>query len=164
VNIVLAGGKLRYIMKKVYVNEDWCLGCHLCEFYCAAGAGGREMVEAFSYGNPLPRITVEEGSTVNFAVQCRHCTDEITPSCVRSCITGAMQVKTEGDRRVIFCDESRCVGCYTCILACPYGSILPDEANHVVKKCDLCLSRGQEPACVAGCPNGAIVYEDSILN
>lgn len=22
-------------MKKVYVNEKWCLACHLCEYYCA---------------------------------------------------------------------------------------------------------------------------------
>lgn len=27
-------------MKKVYVNEDWCLGCHLCEFTCAAANSG----------------------------------------------------------------------------------------------------------------------------
>ena len=22
-------------MKRVYVNEEWCLGCHLCEYNCA---------------------------------------------------------------------------------------------------------------------------------
>ncbi|MEE1172492.1 MAG: 4Fe-4S ferredoxin, partial [Ruminococcus sp.] len=22
-------------MKKIYVNEEWCLGCHLCEYNCA---------------------------------------------------------------------------------------------------------------------------------
>ncbi|HAP56835.1 MAG TPA: 4Fe-4S ferredoxin, partial [Sphaerochaeta sp.] len=22
-------------MKRIYVNEMWCLGCHLCEYYCA---------------------------------------------------------------------------------------------------------------------------------
>ena len=54
-------------MKKVYVNEDWCLGCHLCEFYCAAAHSGEpNMVKAFSNGKkPVPRITVEEGSGVN---------------------------------------------------------------------------------------------------
>ena len=22
-------------MKRIYVNEEWCLGCHLCEYNCA---------------------------------------------------------------------------------------------------------------------------------
>ena len=21
-------------MQRVYVNEKWCLGCHLCEYFC----------------------------------------------------------------------------------------------------------------------------------
>lgn len=154
-------------MKKVYVNEEWCLGCHLCEFYCSAGAGGETMVNAFSGGMPpLPRIRVEEGGSgkVNFAVQCRHCIpdDGTMPDCVRGCITGALQIKyTDDGNRAVVCDETRCVGCYTCILSCPYGCIVPDDNNHVIKKCDLCISRSEgKPACVEGCPNAAIVYED----
>ncbi|MGN0595840.1 MAG: 4Fe-4S dicluster domain-containing protein [Ruminiclostridium sp.] len=143
-------------MKKVYVNEDWCLGCHLCEFYCAAAHSGEpNMIKAFSNGKkPIPRITVEEGSGVNFAVQCRHCD---VPLCVKGCITGALSVK-DG---VIVCDESRCVGCYTCVLSCPYGCIVVNENSKVIKKCDLCISTSDgEPACVKGCPNKAIVLEE----
>ena len=22
-------------MKRIYVKEEWCLGCHLCEYNCA---------------------------------------------------------------------------------------------------------------------------------
>ena len=34
-------------MKRVYVNEQWCLGCHLCEYYCAfANSGKSDMVKA----------------------------------------------------------------------------------------------------------------------
>ena len=143
-------------MKKVYVNEDWCLGCHLCEFYCAAAHSGESnMVKAFSNGKkPVPRITVEEGSGVNFAVQCRHCDN---PLCVKGCITGALS-KKDG---VIVCDESRCVGCYTCVLSCPYGCIVVGGDSKVIKKCDLCISTSDgEPACVKGCPNKAIVLEE----
>lgn len=143
-------------MKKVYVNEDWCLGCHLCEVYCAAqNSGAPDMIKAFSNGKkPIPRVTVEEGSGVNFAVQCRHC--DAHP-CVKGCITGALSVK-DG---VIVCDESRCVGCYTCVLSCPFGCIVVSENSSVIKKCDLCLANGNgEPACVKGCPNKAIVYEE----
>jgi carbon-monoxide dehydrogenase iron sulfur subunit len=27
-------------MKRIYVNEMWCLGCHLCEYYCAYANSG----------------------------------------------------------------------------------------------------------------------------
>ncbi len=143
-------------MKKVYVNEDWCLACHLCEYYCAAAnSGAGSMIKAFAGGKkPIPRIKVEEGSGINFAVQCRHC-DE--PACVKGCITGALSVK-DG---VISCDESRCVGCYTCVMSCPYGCIVISEDSSVIQKCDLCLKNNNgEPACVKGCPNGAIVLEE----
>ena len=34
-------------MKRVYVNEDWCLGCHLCEYNCAfANSGEKDMALA----------------------------------------------------------------------------------------------------------------------
>ena len=103
---------------------------------------------------PIPRIKVEEGSGINFAVQCRHCE---TPLCVKSCITGALSQK-DG---VISCDESRCVGCYTCVLACPYGCIVTSEDSKVIQKCDLCMKNNNgEPACVKGCPNKAIVLEE----
>lgn len=145
-------------MKKIYVNEDRCLGCHLCEFYCAfAHSGKKDMVKAFSGNNkPVARITIEEGKeegkNINFAVSCRHCEE---PLCVKSCITGAMQVG--GDGRT-FIDEKRCVGCYTCILVCPYGSVVRGDGKSA-KKCDLCIERGK-PICAEQCPNLAIVYEE----
>ena len=58
-------------MKKVYVNEERCLGCHLCEYYCAfANSGEAEFYKAFRLGrNAVPRIKVEDGNGINFAVQ-----------------------------------------------------------------------------------------------
>jgi carbon-monoxide dehydrogenase iron sulfur subunit len=146
-------------MKKIYVNEDRCLGCHLCEYYCAfAHSGAKDMVKAFNGAGaqPQPRVTIEEGGDgedkINFAVSCRHCED---PLCVKSCITGAMQ-KDENGR--VFVDDTRCVGCYTCILVCPFGSLVQGN-EKAVKKCDLCIESGK-PACAENCPNLAIVYEE----
>ena len=142
-------------MKKVYVNEDWCLACHLCEYYCAAASTGKDLVKAFkSDVKPVPRIKVEEGSEVNFAVQCRHCDGK---ACVKGCIAGALSV-VDG---VVVCDENKCVGCYTCVLSCPFGCIVIDDAGHRIQKCDLCTKMHDgEPACVQGCPNKAIVFEE----
>lgn len=141
-------------MKRVYVNEEWCLGCHLCEYNCAfANSGLSDMVLALK-GKPLyPRIHVEEGRKISYAVSCRHCDD---PLCVKSCIAAALS-KKDG---VIQIDKDKCVSCYTCILVCPYGALSPGETG-VMQKCELCLTNSfGEPACVQGCPNRAIVYEE----
>ena len=141
-------------MKRVYVNEQWCLGCHLCEDNCAfANSGEADMVKALK-GKPIyPRIKVEGTELVNFAVSCRHCTD---PMCVKSCIAGALS-KHDG---AVCIDHSKCVGCFTCILVCPYGALSQGETG-AIQKCELCLENAcGEPACVKGCPNGAIVYEE----
>ena len=61
---------------------------------------------------------------------------------------------------VIRVDRDKCVGCYTCVLVCPYGCILPTQEGPV-QKCELCLETSAgSPACVRGCPNRAIVYEE----
>jgi len=155
-------------MKRVYVNEKWCLGCHLCEYFCAFAnispddeRGGNDMSRALKDIKIRPKIRIEEKDGVSFAVSCRHC-DE--PLCVKGCITGALTILNG----VITINRGRCVSCYTCICCCPYGAVSPSE-DGAVEKCELCVKRlsgcdesEQEsvPACVKGCPNGAIVFEE----
>jgi carbon-monoxide dehydrogenase iron sulfur subunit len=141
-------------LKRVYVNEDWCLGCHLCEYNCAfANAGGTDMARALKGVKIHPHIHVEEGSNVCFAVSCRHCA---MPLCVKGCITGAL---TQSDG-VITIDRDKCISCFTCVVSCPYGCVSPSEGGAVTK-CELCLKTTQgTPRCVSGCPNAAIVYEE----
>ena len=141
-------------MKRVYVNEKWCLGCHLCEYNCAfANSGQKDMARALKDKPIYPRIRIDEGERITFAVSCRHCTD---PLCVKSCISGAL-TQTDG---VITIDKNKCVGCLTCILVCPYGALAQGETG-TVQKCELCLTNScGAPACVTGCPNQAIVYEE----
>jgi len=139
-------------MKRVYVNEEWCLGCRLCEYYCAfAGSGETDMARALKDIKINPRIRVETQDGINFAVSCRHCKE---PLCVKGCITGSLHIK-DG---VIAVDTEKCVSCYTCILCCPYAAVSPSPQG-AVQKCELCVKNGQ-PACVDGCPNAAIVYDD----
>jgi carbon-monoxide dehydrogenase iron sulfur subunit len=141
-------------MKRVYVNEKWCLGCHLCEYHCAfAETNEKDMARALKDIKINPKIKIEEKDGVSFAVSCRHC---LEPLCVKGCITGALSVANG----VITIDRDRCVHCYTCILSCPYGAISPSD-DGAVQKCELCVKTGKgTPACVDGCPNGAIVFEE----
>ena len=141
-------------MKRVYVNEEWCLGCHLCEYYCAfASTDEKDMVRALKDIKINPKIEIEENDGVSFAVSCRHCQE---PLCVKACITGALSILNG----VITVNRDRCISCYTCILSCPYGAVSPSE-DGAVQKCELCVkTKGGTPACVKGCPNGAIVFEE----
>ncbi|MDR3271350.1 MAG: 4Fe-4S binding protein [Peptococcaceae bacterium] len=142
-------------MKRVYVNEQWCLGCHLCEYYCAfANTGEKNMARALKDIKIQPRIRVEEGNDVSFAVSCRHCRE---PLCVKACISGALQMM-DG---VITIDQDKCIGCCTCILSCPFGSVALSPDGHAAQKCELCVQTAAgTPRCVDGCPNNAIVFEE----
>lgn len=142
-------------MKRIYVNEKWCLGCHLCEYECVfANSGLTDMVKALKGKKIHPNIRVEDYGDVHFAVNCRHCTDAV---CVRSCIAGALSF----DGEMVRIDQNKCVGCLTCVLVCPYGAVLPDEEGHVAQKCMLCTNNfSKEPNCVRHCLNNAIVYEE----
>lgn len=141
-------------MKRVYANEKWCIGCHLCEYNCAfANSGQSDMVKALKDKPIFPRVCVEGGDKITYAVSCRHCDD---PLCVKSCISGALK-KYDG---VIKIDKEKCIGCLTCILVCPYGALSQGEKG-AVQKCELCLENScGSPACVSGCPNRALVYEE----
>ena len=57
-------------------------------------------------------------------------------------------------------DDERCVGCWTCLLTCPYGSISRDAVRGKSVKCDLCPN-AEGPVCVAMCPNEALVFEEA---
>ena len=53
-------------MKRVYVNEEWCLGCHLCEYNCAfANSGMTDMATALK-GKPIfPRINIKGNKKIS---------------------------------------------------------------------------------------------------
>jgi carbon-monoxide dehydrogenase iron sulfur subunit len=139
---------------RVYVNEELCMGCGLCHVYCQADhSTSKDIIRAFKRETPkpLPRIRIERNGQHCFSVQCRHC-DE--PVCVYSCLTGAMM--RDPVSGLITVDEKKCMGCWTCLLVCPYGALTRDEERHIISKCDLCPDR-EVPACVANCPNEALV-------
>ncbi|MCD8206287.1 MAG: 4Fe-4S binding protein [Clostridia bacterium] len=146
-------------MKRIYVNEKWCLGCHLCEYECMFASSGLDKMFKLKgrLSGYVPKIKVEgdDMSPVHFAVNCRHCENAI---CVQSCVAGALSKTGEG---MVELDREKCVGCFTCVLVCPYGAIMPAADGKAAQKCVLCTDNSKEgPACVRNCPNGAIVYEE----
>lgn len=146
-------------MKRIVALAEYCLGCGLCAVYCSAlhTAPDLDLVRAFRQPKRLAAgITVEKNLEFAVARSCRHCEN---PYCVESCITGAM-VKDPLTGEV-WCDVERCVACWTCVAACPYGMVTisqgPHDQHPHAQKCDLCRNLSEVPVCVLKCPNEALV-------
>ena len=144
-------------MKRVYVKEEVCIACGLCEVYCQLEhSKSKDLIKAFKKETPGPlsMVSVEERKPVSVSVRCQHC-DE--PACVYACLTGALSKDpVSGEVSV---DTEKCIGCWTCVLACPYGAIKRDKNQRKMVKCDFCAGRDM-PACVVNCPNEALVFID----
>ena len=144
-------------MKKIYVKEEVCIGCRLCEVYCQLkNASSKDIIKAFKRETPpsVPRVRLEENGAISFSLHCQQC-DEAP--CVSACLTGALvQDPISG---IVEVNEERCVGCWTCILVCPFAAIKQDTERGKMAKCDAC--QGEDiPVCVANCPNEALVYSN----
>lgn len=148
-------------MKRVYVNEETCIGCHLCEVYCRVQhSRSKNPVKAFKTEIPPPiaRARIEEKRPVAFSVRCQHCEEAY---CVSACISGALT--RDPVTGIIDVDDDRCVGCWTCLLVCPVGAIRTDTAQHRIVKCDLC-GGDDIPSCVINCPNEALTYRENNID
>ena len=145
--------------KTIVVDVGRCLGCKSCEIECAlAHSEAGTMVEALQAETlPQARIHVEVVGESNVPMQCQHCDDA---PCIVVCPSGALH---RSEDALVLLDSGECIGCGQCLLVCPFGVIDMARDGKVVVKCDLCPQRvaaGQEPACAAGCPTGALQYRD----
>ena len=143
--------------RRIIVCDEVCIGCHLCEVHClVAHSTSQDILKAFKKEVPraLSRVHVEEDGPHSMAVRCFHCED---PACVSACLTGAMQ--KDPVTGLVTSDAERCMGCWTCLMVCPYGAPVRDLVRNVVVKCDLCPER-EMPACVEHCPNQALKMEE----
>lgn len=60
-------------------------------------------------------------------------------------------------------DGDRCIGCKSCMQACPYDALYIDPAKNTAAKCNFCANRvelGLRPACEIVCPTEAIISGD----
>ena len=144
-------------MKKVYINEQVCIGCGLCEVYCRLKhSKSKDLVKAYKRETPRPlsRIRMDESGIVSLSVRCQHCDDA---PCIRACLTGALS--RDPATSLVNVDEDRCIGCGTCSLVCPLGVPRLDPSQKKMVKCDLCQDE-EIPVCVANCPNEALSYAE----
>lgn len=144
-------------MKEVLVNPEKCLGCKSCELACAVEhSQSKDLVGALSERElPQKRVHVTQGKLAPLPLQCRHCAEA---PCVDACMTGALQSGPEG---LVNLDIDRCVGCWMCIMTCPFGAINPHRDRKQAVKCDRCAHL-EQPACVMACPTKALVFIEPV--
>ncbi|BAP54323.1 4Fe-4S ferredoxin iron-sulfur binding domain-containing protein [Thioploca ingrica] len=149
------------------IDLNTCVGCNACMAACAMenqtpvwknqwrtyvhdmeiGKEGGEVRRRF-----LPRL-------------CNHCDN---PPCMSVCPTGATHKLDNG---IVLVDDSLCMGCRACAMACPYDARFDMTSNDLeqgkgfygellhrehpsVDKCSFCAHRvmkGLKPACVETC-------------
>jgi carbon-monoxide dehydrogenase iron sulfur subunit len=140
----------------ITVDVRKCTACKTCEVQCAVEHSQSKTLWGAIQESPRPQscIHVEAVADIAVPMQCVHCEDA---PCVQVCPTHAMTRSAPGEP--VFVQEDLCIGCRTCMLACPFGAISMSRRGTTVVKCDLCrhrLAEGRQPACVEGCPTGAL--------
>lgn len=96
-----------------------------------------------------------------FSVYCRQCKEAF---CIDACPKEALEHQENG---MIKRYNMRCVGCKSCILACPFGTIFPEVINYVTSKCDFCLNQLEQnpdykPACVQTAPLNTFMMKEVV--
>lgn len=149
----------------VFADPNLCIGCRTCEVACVISHQADSTVAGLNAVDFSPRLTLVKNAHVTTPVMCRQCDDA---PCAQVCPNNAI-VLEDGFVKVI---QSRCIGCKTCVIACPYGAmnvvtkmVEETKGSALFKrqvpqsqalKCDLCNHREEGPACVQVCPTGAI--------
>jgi len=137
-----------------------CIDCRACMVACSVENKipmnkTRIWVAGVGLKGEFPAL--ERASMV---YHCMHCNE---PDCLSACPVGAYSKRLDGP--VIY-DPKKCIGCRYCMNACPFGMPHFDYDKGLIDgafidKCSMCTQRidvGLEPACMATCPTGALMF------
>lgn len=138
------------------IDQRKCIGCHACTVACkeenqvplGVNRTWVKYIEKGVFPDTRRYFTV---------MRCNHCD---SAPCVTICPTVALYRRPDG---IVDFDGERCIGCKSCMQACPYDALYIDPETQTAAKCHYCAHRveaGLEPACVVVCPVQAIVPGD----
>jgi len=137
---------------KIFCDITKCVACKTCELACAIEHSVSKDVYKLLKEDTQPKRRGRVSATPDesISIHCQHCKDA---PWVAACMSGAMH-KDEQSAATLH-DKEKCVGCWMCVMACPFGAIVRDAKNRIAVKCDLCPDR-DDYACVAACPTKAL--------
>jgi len=138
------------------IDNRKCIGCHACTVACKSEHDVPIGVNR-TWVKQTEKGTYPNTRRVFSVLRCNHCTDA---PCVEICPTEALHVREDG---IVDFNNDRCIGCKSCMQACPYDALYIDPETNTAAKCNYCAHRvdvGLEPACVNVCPEHAIISGD----
>lgn len=147
--------------RAILYDSTVCVGCRECERTCSERwklpyndkIAAEEQISAH-------KLTAVRTFGERFSRKlCMHCED---PACASVCPVAALQKTKLGP--VVY-DESRCMGCRYCMVACPFGVPVYewDALVPKIRKCDLCADRaaeGKPTRCTDACGFEATITGD----
>lgn len=140
----------------VIADMTQCIGCRTCEIACVVAHSTDNKVSSITVDKFHPRLSVMKSFAVSTPILCHQCEDA---PCENSCPNGAIVTGDHGVQVM----ASRCIGCKTCMLVCPFGAMnMVEQISHnatvstQAHKCDLCHQREAGPACIEVCPTKAL--------
>lgn len=159
-----SGGGADFVKKYPYnphysmvIRQSLCIDCEKCVDACNT----TNHVPEYGYRTRIltKRHTGKLDKQVEFIpVLCNQCNNA---PCVRACPTRATY--KDPVTGIVRMDSKKCIGCKTCMLACPYDARYFSVERRAVDKCDFCwdkrLSKGEkQTGCSAACPTGSRTF------
>lgn len=168
------------------ISDEWmgmlfdltlCVGCRKCEWACRQANGPADDTPIDAYDDKSAFNHSRRPNSLSLTVvnrfqsespgekstyvkkQCMHCFE---PACASACLVGAYRKTRQGP--VVY-DESVCIGCRYCMVACPFeipAFTYDNPTSPAIRKCMMCFERIADgttrPACAAICPVEAITF------
>jgi Fe-S-cluster-containing dehydrogenase component/formate-dependent nitrite reductase membrane component NrfD len=138
------------------IDQDRCIGCHACTVACKEEH--QVPLGVFrTWVKYIEKGAFPDTSRYFGVMRCNHCD---SAPCTTICPTHSLFRRSNG---IIDFDNQLCIGCKSCMQACPYDALYIDPNNNTAAKCNFCAHRVEanlEPACVIVCPTQAIIAGD----
>ena len=138
------------------LDSDNCIGCHACTVACKSEHDvplgvNRTWVKYIETGT-FPDVARKFN-----VMRCNQCEDA---PCMAICPTSAL---FRSDNGVVDFQDDDCIGCKSCMNACPYDALYINPETNTAHKCNMCnhrLEQDLEPSCQIVCPTEAIIIGD----
>lgn len=171
---------MRYAMA---IDIEACAGCHACTIACKSNNNlpsgvlwNNVVTKGGAYVDAASGEYPDDLTKKHYPINCQHCSK---PACVAICPTGASYQRDDG---IVAINQDECIGCGSCITACPYDVRMlyeeeleycvdfplgdydaPQHKTGTVGKCTYCINRierGDKPACMELCLGRARYWGD----